>query len=287
MTRSMKVSGFLVASVPFTLTEYFTSPITSLHPLVFPDEYRDLRGELDVFSRIASGFRSLADSFQLGLAASSADVTRRLANIPPDVGPSFSSSRRWSGRRCRPWRSGWWRRLRYYSGSLNRCSDDCRKILERFLRSSDMFLRTSWNTLINLRVKFWQTWYGNLLKDGFQTLIKFFKLLLLYNFRLTFSTRSESSLAPMAPFFAFVYKHRELVKTGSQYVFFHDAPTLVRASSVRSRSRFYFIPSVTPCSAYTGDRQAWDSCSCTVPPFLSALSRTNYFWYSLSQSETD
>ena len=99
----------------------------------------------------------------------------------------------------------------------------------------------------------------------------------LNNFRLTFSTRSESSLAPMAPFFAFVYKHRELVKTGSQYVFFHDAPTLVRASSVRSRSRFYFIPSVTPCSAYTGDRQAWDSCSCTVPPFLSALSRTNYF----------
>ena len=178
MTRSMKVSGFLVASVPFTLTEYFTSPITSLHPLVFPDEYRDLRGELDVFSRIASGFRSLADSFQLGLAASSADVTRRLANTPSDVGPSFSSSRRWSGRRCRPWRSGWWRRLRYYSGSLNRCSDDCRKILERFLRSSDMFLRTSWNTLINLRVKFWQTWYGNLLKDGFQTLIKFFKLLL-------------------------------------------------------------------------------------------------------------
>ena len=102
MTRSMKVSGFLVASVPFTLTEYFTSPITSLHPLVFPDEYRDLRGELDVFSRIASGFRSLADSFQLGLAASSADVTRRLANTPSDVGPSFSSSRRWSGRRCRP-----------------------------------------------------------------------------------------------------------------------------------------------------------------------------------------
>ena len=42
----------------------------------------------------------------------------------------------------------------------------------------------------------------------------------LNNFRLTFSTRSESSLAPMAPFFAFVYKHRELVKTGSQYVFF-------------------------------------------------------------------
>ena len=35
MTCSMKVSGFLVASVPFTLTEYFTSPITSLHPLVF------------------------------------------------------------------------------------------------------------------------------------------------------------------------------------------------------------------------------------------------------------
>ena len=127
---------------------------------------------------------------------------------------------------------------------------------------------------------------SNFLKHFYQSSGQIFQKLL-YNFRLTFSTRSESSLAPMAPFFAFVYKHRELVKTGSQYVFFHDAPTLVRASSVRSRSRFYFIPSVTPCSAYTGDRQAWDSCSCTVPPFLSALSRTNYFWYSLSQSETD
>ena len=285
MTRSMKVSGFLVASVPFTLTEYFTSPITSLHPLVFPDEYRDLRGELDVFSRIASGFRSLADSFQLGLAASSADVTRRLANTPSDVGPSFSSSRRWSGRRCRPWRSGWWRRLRYYSGSLNRCSDDCRKYSK-----GSYDLRTCFFELLETLLSIFGSNSDKLeMKIFLKTVSKMLQTLIqtLNNFRLTFSTRSESSLAPMAPFFAFVYKHRELVKTGSQYVFFHDAPTLVRASSVRSRSRFYFIPSVTPCSAYTGDRQAWDSCSCTVPPFLSALSRTNYFWYSLSQSETD
>ena len=101
MTCSMKISSFLVASVPFTLTEYFPSPITSLRPLVFPEGCRGLRGELDVSSRIASGFRSWADSFQLGSAASFADVTRRLASTPLGVGPSFSSSRRCSGRRCR------------------------------------------------------------------------------------------------------------------------------------------------------------------------------------------
>ena len=78
-------------------------------------------------TRVASGFRSSADFFQRGSAAASAEFTRRLASTPSDVGPSFSSSRRWSGRRCRSWRSGRWRRLRCFSGSLNQCSNDCRK----------------------------------------------------------------------------------------------------------------------------------------------------------------
>ena len=164
MTRSMKVSGFLVASVPFTLTEYFTSPITSLHPLVFPDEYRDLRGELDVFSRIASGFRSWADSFQLGSAASLADVTRRLASTPLGVGPSFSSSRRCSGRRCRSWRSGWWRRLRCYSGSLNRCLT----IAENTQKAPTIFGQVSSNFLKHYFQSSGRILIPKLLLNGFQ-----------------------------------------------------------------------------------------------------------------------
>ena len=52
MTCSMKISSFLVASVPFTSTEYFPSPITSLHPSVSPEEYRCLRGELDILQEL-------------------------------------------------------------------------------------------------------------------------------------------------------------------------------------------------------------------------------------------
>ena len=164
MMCSTLVSSFLVASVPFTLTEYFPSPITSLRPLVssrvVPRPPWGTRRSYKIcpWNLVLGGL----PSGWLGRFLRRCRKTPCcclfgcrpvLQFFPPLVRTTLSTLTLWSMKVAAV--------LPGMSQSVSSTiAEDTQKVPTIF----GHVLRTSWNTFINLRVKFWQTWVENLLK---------------------------------------------------------------------------------------------------------------------------